>query len=601
MNKLTTFARILIGVVVAVILGGAVYYFAPGLRVSESKVLSGLKVGGDVVNNVDATAKIPLPGSGRASTSDKPLVRWAGYAWNAQSALIAANGGPKTTEGSIMEANGVNLEIIRQDWLTELRNQQLKFVEEFDKGEEHPVNGVSAIIIMGDGGPFYVSTTQQALDDKYGKGKYHLQVYGAVGLSYGEDKLIGPAAWKKDPKLMKGALISAVLGDGDWVTAVNFAFSNGLKVNPDPKTYDSEAVNFYPSESDDYINSAKELIKSQSENFSVPLKEVKDGKLTGKTINKKIDACATWTPGDKLVFDALTGYTDIISTRDYPNQMATTIIGLKEWGVKNMDIVSKILKSSYTAANQIKQHDEWAHKAAECVDKTFQVDNTGPEYWYKMFKGQSATKAGISYDMGGSRVFTYADAKQYYGIGGGDGVKRYKAVYEQVSGYLTDLNPFDFNTQVKRVVPYEEVFTPLYLNNISDVVEGESAKIDYSSEATAVMASGDWTINFASGSANLLGDSRTQKNLKSIYNLLIQAEQTKLNIVGHTDTDGNDDLNMSLSKARAQAVVKYLQQKGVSPDRFQIVDGKGETQPKADNVTATGKAQNRRVQITLLQ
>ena len=45
---------------------------------------------------------------------------------------------------------------------------------------------------------------------------------------------------------MKGALISTVLGDGDWVTALNYAFANGLKVNPDSNTYDPEAVNFLP-------------------------------------------------------------------------------------------------------------------------------------------------------------------------------------------------------------------------------------------------------------------------------------------------------------------------------------------------------------------
>jgi hypothetical protein len=66
---------------------------------------------------------------------------------------------------------------------------------------------------------------------------------------------------------MKGAVISAVLGDGDWVTTVNYCFANGLKVNPDPTTYDADAVNIYPSENDDYMKSAEELIKSQTAGF----------------------------------------------------------------------------------------------------------------------------------------------------------------------------------------------------------------------------------------------------------------------------------------------------------------------------------------------
>ena len=246
--------------------------------------------------------KIDLPTTRRSSAiKKKPLVKIAAYAWNAQSGIIVANGGPKTTKGSLMEQNGVNLEIIRQDWLSELRNMQMKFIEEFDRGEEFPDADKSAfaIMMMGDGAPFYISTMQQALDDKFGKDKYHVQVVGAVGLSYGEDKLIGPPSWKVDPKSMKGALISTVLGDGDWVTTLNYAFANGLKVNPDVNTYDPEAVNFYPSQDDDYIKSAEELIKSQKAGWTVPLKVVNNGKLTGEMIQKKIDGCATWTPGDK--------------------------------------------------------------------------------------------------------------------------------------------------------------------------------------------------------------------------------------------------------------------------------------------------------------
>jgi hypothetical protein len=53
-----------------------------------------------------------------------------------------------------------------------------------------------------------------------------------------------------------------VIGDGDWVVAINYAFANKIAVNPDATTYDAN-INFVPSQDDDYINSVKELIKSQ--------------------------------------------------------------------------------------------------------------------------------------------------------------------------------------------------------------------------------------------------------------------------------------------------------------------------------------------------
>jgi hypothetical protein len=329
---------------------------------------------------------------------------------------------------------------------------------------------------------------------------------GVIGMSFGEDKLIGPPNWKSNPKSMKGAVISTVLGDGDWVTTVNYCFANGLKVNPDPTTYDADAVNIYPSENDDYIKSAEELIKSQTTGWTVSLKEVSNGKLTGKSVNRKIDGCATWTPGDKLVFDKLSGFTDIVSTKEFNNQMPTTIIGVKEWAEKNPTIVSNILKSALTASNQMKNYDDWRVRASEAVKETFQMET--PKYWYDMFKGQQGTKNGLTYNMGGSKVFNYADAMQYFGMS--DGVNRYKSVYTQVSRYLKELNPFGFNENVGKVVVYENAVNLYFLKNINDIESTEADKADYSQQKTEVMASGEWRINFNSGSAEISGNSTSE-------------------------------------------------------------------------------------------
>ena len=594
-SKLTFFSKALITILVAGGIGAAVYFLSPGLKTSESKKLEKLDVADTDVNNVTTSEEMPLPTADASSiASSKPLIKIAGYAWNAQSGIIVANGGPKTTAGSLMEKNGVNVELIRQDWLTELRNLQMKFIDEVDKGNNFPKEGVAGIMIMGDGVPFYISSAQQAIDDKYGKGKYTLQVVGAVGLSYGEDKLIGPPSWKMNPQSMKGALISTVVGDGDWVVAVNYAFANNIKVNPDPTTYDAEAVNFIACANDDYIEASKDLIKSQKEGFTIPLKEVKAGKLTGKTINKKVDGCATWTPGDKMVFDALTGFTDVISTKEFNNQMATAVIMVKQWADKNKGVVLNVLKSSYQASNQMKQYDTWKRKAAETVAKTFNQE-TG-DYWYDMFKGQKGEKNGISYNMGGSRVFNLADANQYFGVT--DGTNRYKAVYDQVSKYLAELNPAGFNQNVKRIVPYEEAVNLSFLKQIENIDAGKADVADYTKKATQQVASGEWQINFESGRASLRPEGKDV--LDQIYNLLIQAETSKLELFGHTDNSGTKDGNYSLSRARAEAVKSYLIQKGIPAKRFQKIEGLGQDEPVGENTTDAGKAKNRRVAINLL-
>ena len=609
-EKLTTLAEGLILTVALLAVLTVVYFVSPGLRVAVSKQMSGLTINSDLLNNVTSGDELPLP-SATPSTkfSGKGLIRIAEYAWNGNSGMLAANGGPKVTQGSLMEAAGVNLEIVRLDGVSDLRNMQLKFVEEYASGKDYPVSDKSAfaVSIMGDGVPFYITTTQKAIDDKFGKGKYHVQVAGAYGLSYGEDKVIGPKIWKDNPQSMRGCVISSVIGDGDWVVAVNYASANKIPVNPDPATYDKDAINFVPSENDDYINSVKELIKSQNQGYTVPLKEVINGKLTGKIINHKIDGATTWTPGDKLAFDNLTGFTDVVSTKEFVNQMATTLVVVKEWALLHEKEVKSILKQTYTACNQIKQHDKWAKHAAECAANTYGRDKGGNKmgeigegkYWYDMFKGQKGTKGGLDYNIGGTRVFTYADALQYYGMGT-DNNNRYKAVYNQISLYLTDLNPCGFNeSNPTGVVPYEDAVNLYFLTSIKDdVYAGKTEKIDYSKTQTQVMASAHWSINFATASSKIEG---SEKDLEEIYNLLNQAEGSKLNVVGYTDNVGNSESNITLSKGRANSVVNYLVSRGIAKTRFQIVDGKGDANPIGSNKTANGRFANRRVDITLLK
>ncbi|KQV45430.1 MULTISPECIES: outer membrane protein OmpA [unclassified Duganella] len=69
--------------------------------------------------------------------------------------------------------------------------------------------------------------------------------------------------------------------------------------------------------------------------------------------------------------------------------------------------------------------------------------------------------------------------------------------------------------------------------------------------------------------------------------------------VGHTDSMGTDQYNDKLSLRRADAVKAYLQSKGVEANRV-YSEGKGEKQPVADNKTAEGRAQNRRVEIEVV-
>jgi outer membrane protein OmpA-like peptidoglycan-associated protein len=103
--------------------------------------------------------------------------------------------------------------------------------------------------------------------------------------------------------------------------------------------------------------------------------------------------------------------------------------------------------------------------------------------------------------------------------------------------------------------------------------------------------------HFAFDSATLTAEDKTA--LDQLATLLLNP---KLHFVtgeihGYTDNTGKPEYNVGLSKRRAQAVADYLKSKGVQfGDRF-AVQGFGEERPIADNSTAEGRAQNRRVSI----
>jgi len=105
-------------------------------------------------------------------------------------------------------------------------------------------------------------------------------------------------------------------------------------------------------------------------------------------------------------------------------------------------------------------------------------------------------------------------------------------------------------------------------------------------------------ITFDSGKDVVKPESHA--TIKEIADVLKENPAVKIRITGHTDSDGNDNLNLDLSKRRAANVKQYLvSQFGIDASRIET-DGKGETKPIASNDTAQNKAKNRRVEIEKL-
>jgi len=122
-------------------------------------------------------------------------------------------------------------------------------------------------------------------------------------------------------------------------------------------------------------------------------------------------------------------------------------------------------------------------------------------------------------------------------------------------------------------------------------VDALQAKV---TERGLVLTLGD--VLFASGRAEL--NPGTANNLNQLVTFLGKYPSRTVMIEGHTDSVGNDDYNQGLSQRRADSVRSYLVRQGIDAGRITAM-GAGESTPVAGNESATGRQQNRRVEVII--
>ena len=125
----------------------------------------------------------------------------------------------------------------------------------------------------------------------------------------------------------------------------------------------------------------------------------------------------------------------------------------------------------------------------------------------------------------------------------------------------------------------------------------EGATVEAANNGEAIKVTFDSGILFATGKSDLSAVSKTA--LSKFAASLSSNQQTNVQIYGHTDNTGGDHINIPLSQQRAVSVQNYLMMQGISTSRI-TATGRGSSEPVADNSSATGRTQNRRVEIYIL-
>jgi OOP family OmpA-OmpF porin len=104
-------------------------------------------------------------------------------------------------------------------------------------------------------------------------------------------------------------------------------------------------------------------------------------------------------------------------------------------------------------------------------------------------------------------------------------------------------------------------------------------------------------VFFDSGKATLRAESN--KELNELAEYMSLKKTLVIEIAGHTDNVGAPEANQKLSEDRANAVKQYLVKKGIAAERI-VAKGYGDSEPVADNNTASGKQQNRRTEVRVI-
>jgi len=299
----------------------------------------------------------------------------------------------------------------------------------------------------------------------------------------------------------------------------------------------------------------------------------------------QVDAAVVWSPDDIGCVEAVPGSRVLESTKSASNIIADVFIAKKDYVEKNKVMLSQLYEGWMKGAAEINLNDNNKRKAAKILSENF------PGF-----------SEADTYDaINNVRLTTHGDNLNFFGLN-----RDYKGVtgsslYTRMTEVYSGLGFIEGRAPGWRIISYPQIAESANLQGVSHAAE-DAPKFKKATAADATkeaIASKAVSINFRTGEFQL--DENSKYIIDKEFVGIAQAfGNSRIRIEGNTDNTGSRQLNVDLSKKRAQAVADYLISEHKMPRNRLIVVGNGPDQPLASNDTDRGRAQNRRTDFELV-
>ena len=303
-------------------------------------------------------------------------------------------------------------------------------------------------------------------------------------------------------------------------------------------------------------------------------------------INGEVDACVVWSPDNFQCLDARPSR-ELITTAQMPYTIVDCLVAKKSVLEKKKDAFVKLAKAWLTANAEVQNKGkyEWAAKA------------------YKKAFADPSSINDIVEGLKGFRFTTYGDNLNYFSLNPEFMGTKGEEIYTR----MTRVYKNGYQNKLENVTPWAKASNTTILESLDlsgDLHAAEGA-IKFSpakaEEKTAeAVITKRVTVNFPVNSARLSPEE--ERTIRSAVGTIAnQFSGMRIRIEGNTDSTGSRDLNIRLSRERAQSVADFLvREYSFDKDRFIIV-GNGPDKPVADNNTEAGRAANRRTDFEFVQ